>query len=167
MSVTFDVFTKRNKLFYTGITITILTAAYTAWAAIYNVQFNRVIMGFMDALLVAGILTTLTFVLLAGLGGVRTYVKAGELVLTDDYILIDITKIPLNEITSIKLNLGLRTNRRGGYIVTNRITVIDNNTKTYKNRFVINSRDHDREFEKIIDQWQANGVVLNLKYHGV
>jgi len=78
MTATFDVFTKRNKLFYIGITISIVTAAYIAWAAIYNVQFNRIVMGFMDVLLITGVLATLTFVLLATSGGIKLILKTAN-----------------------------------------------------------------------------------------
>jgi len=82
-------------------------------------------------------------------------------------LLINGVKIPLNEAKNIKLNIAIRSIKRGGYLLSNRIELTDSNNQIYKTRFVINSRDHDREFQKIIDQWQANGVIFDLSYHGV
>ena len=167
MTATFDVFTKRNKQFHIGIAITIATAAYIAWGASCNFQFKQPLMGFMEALLVFGSMTSLGFVLFAGLGGMKTFEKEGELVLIEDYVIIDGVKIQLNETNSISFNLGLRTNRRGGYIVSNRIEIIDKNNKTFKNRFVISSNDLDAAFETLLDKWRTNKVAFNLRYHGV
>lgn len=99
------------------------------------------------------------------MGLVRTYVKTGELILADDYVIIDKTKILLTEAADIKLKLGKWSNRHLGQISRNRIELTDKNGKVYENRFVIKSYNHNLEFEKLLFQWQTDGVVFVRKYY--
>ena len=167
MIVTFDVFTKKTKLYYIAEVITILTILVIAIGGIYNVQFKTPLMPLIDTLLILGSLVTVSFLSVIGTGWLRTYVKDGELVLADDYIIVDGTKISINETKNIILKVGIRSRKRGGNILSNRIEVVDKNSVNYKNRFVIGSYDDNEEFEKVLNQWRTTGITFNISYHGI
>jgi hypothetical protein len=129
------------------------------------VQFKTPFMPLIDALIIVGSLTSVSFLLVMATGLVRTYIKEGELILADDYLVIDGTKIPLNEAKSIRLKVAIWNRKHFGNLLRNHIEITDKNKKTYKNRFVIKSYDHNQNFEKVMAQWQANGVVFDWKYN--
>ena len=169
MPVAFDVFTKRTKLFYILGGITIITLPALAACDIFNVQFKTHFTPLadvlIDALIMVTSLTSLSFLLLMATGLVRTYIKDGELILADDYLIIDRTKIPLNEAKGIRLKVAIWNRKHFGNLLRNRIEIADKNNKTYKNRFVIKSYNHNQDFEKVMAQWQANGVAFDWKYN--
>ena len=167
MIVTFDVFTKKTRLFYIARAITILTIPLLAAGGIFNVQYKTVFMPLIDTLIILGSLISVSFLIVNRTGLVRTYVKDGELVLTDDCVIIDGTKVPLTEAKNIKLNVGIWTWKRAGNLLSNRIEVTDRNNQTYKDRFVIKSYDLNEDFQKILDQWRTNGVTFDVSYHNV
>jgi hypothetical protein len=169
MPVAFDVFTKRTKLFYILGGITIVTLPALAVCDIFNVQFKTHFTPLadvlIDALIIVTSLTSASFLFAVASGLGRTYVKDGELILADDYLIIDETKIPLNEAKSIRLKVAIWNRKHFGNLLRNRIEIADKNNKTYKNRFVIKSYDHSRDFEKVMAKWQANGVAFDWKYN--
>ena len=165
MPVTFDVFTKKTKLFYILGGITIITLPALALYGIFNVQFKTPFMSLIDVIIIVTSLTSLSFLLLMATGLVRTYIKDGELILADDYVTIDGTKIPLNEAKNIRLKVAVWNRKHFGNLLRNRIEIADKNNKTYKNRFVIKSYDNNQDFEKIMAQWQTNGVAFDWKYN--
>ncbi len=167
MTVIFDVFTKKTRLYYTAEIVSILTLLLIAWGGVFNPQVNPAFDTIIEVFLIIGSLTMVSFIIIATSGWVRVYIKDGELILTDGYILIDGTKISLNETTAINLKVATTYRKRLGNLISNRIEVIDKNRKIYKNRFVINSSDHGEELERLLDQWRTNGVAFNLRYHGV
>ncbi len=167
MTVIFDVFTKKTRLYYTAEIVSILTLLLIAWGGIFNPQFNPVFDTIIEVFLIIGSLTMVSFIIIATSGWVRVYIKDGELILTDGYMFIDSTKISLNETTAINLKVATTYRKRLGNLISNRIEVVDKNQKIYKNRFVINSSDHGEELERLLDQWRTNGVAFNLRYHGV
>lgn len=162
MSVTFEVFTRKTKFYYVVEGIAIVTVC-----GIFNVQFemSAFFTGLIDVVIIMAIFISLFFLTAMATGLVRTYIKTGELILADDYVIIDGTKIPLSEAVDIKLKLGKWSNRHSGYISRNRIEIIDKNGKAYENRFVIKSYNHNLEFEKVLFRWQADRVVFDWKYY--
>jgi hypothetical protein len=167
MTVTFDTYTKRNRFFYNGLIISFATAIYVAWAVIFNVQFKQPLMGFMDATLIIGTLTTLAFVSVAGTGLVKTYIKDDDLVLAGDYLVINGLKIPLNEANEINLKVAIATKKTLGNLLSNRISVTDGNNETYQNRFVVRGYNRYIELENILNEWRTNGVAFNLRYYNI
>ena len=121
----------------------------------------------MEGFIIFGALTMPAFVILAISGWFVTYVKDGELVLSDDYLIIDNIKIFVTEARKIKLRPGYSVRgRRAGNIVSNRIEVIDKDGSIYKRRFVLKSAENGEEFDKITGKWYKNGYV-DLAYHSV
>jgi len=166
MTVTFDVFSKKTRLYYIAEVISIVTLLVIAICGIFNVQFKTVFEPLFDALIIIGSLIMVSFAVIAGTGAVRTYIKDGELIFADDFLIIEGTKIPLNEAKSIKLKVGIWDRKRIGNMLSNRIEVIDSNGQAYKNRFVIKSYDNNEDFQKIQRQWYNAGVIFELHYHG-
>ena len=164
--VTLDLFTKKTRLYYIGLVITIVTILFISIAAISNLQFDSPLMPFYDTLLILAVLISFVFFFTAGLGTLPTYVKDGELVLADDYLVIDNVIITLNEAISIKLKVRLRT-IKSFILERNRIEIIDKNEVVYNRRFVIRSNDQNVEFEKVIDRWRSSGIAFNISYRNI
>ncbi|MCR8559243.1 hypothetical protein KXD93_16415 [Mucilaginibacter sp. BJC16-A38] len=164
MNVSFDVYTKKTRLFYISEGITIITLIVIAAGCTFNIQFKTPLMPLIDALLIIGSFTTVAFLVIVSTGLVRTYIKDGELILGEETVVIDGTKIPLNDASNIKLRVGVWNRKRAGNLLGNRVEITDKNNKTYKNRFAIKSYDHNQEFEKVVTQWQTNGVKFDLSY---
>lgn len=168
MPVTFDVYSKKTKLYYFFGTITLVTLPALAVCAILNVQFEKpgpFIAALINVLIILASFISLFFALAMATGLVRTYVKSGELILAGDYVIIDDTKISLTDAKDIRLKLGKWSNRHMGNISRNRIEITDKNDKVYKNRFVIKSYNYNLEFEKVLFKWQADGIVFDWKYY--
>ncbi|BAU52487.1 hypothetical protein [Mucilaginibacter gotjawali] len=165
MSATFDVFTKRTRLFYAGLAITIVSAIVLGLCGIYNVQYETPWEPLFDALIIIASFTSLGFVLLMGTGIVRTYYKDGELVLADDHLVINGVKIKLNEAKAINLKVSMASIKTVGNMLGNRISLTDSNNETYQNRFVVRGYNRYIELENILNQWRANGVAFSIRYH--
>lgn len=167
MSLTFDVFTKRTRLFYTGLAITIVTAIVLCLCGIYNVQYKTPLEPLFDTLIIFASLTAVSFLILMGMGIVRTYYKDGELVLADDYLVINGVKIPLNEVKEINLKVAIATKKTVGNLLSNRISVTSSSDETYQNRFVVRGYNRYIQLENILNQWHANYVAFNISYHNI
>jgi hypothetical protein len=168
MPITFDVFTRKTKFYYIMEAIAIVTGCSLAACGIFNVQFNTrapFINGLIDGVIILATFMSLFFVIAMATGLVRTYIKTGELILADDYIIIDDTKVLLTEAKDIRLKLGQWSKRHLGNISRNHIEITGKNGKIYKNRFVIKSYNHNLDFEKVLFQWQTNGVVFDWEYY--
>jgi hypothetical protein len=167
MNLTFDVFTKKTKLYYAAEVISILTALFIAIGYFFNMQFKSIFMPLFDTLLIAGSMVMVGFMVLVGTGLVRTYIKQGELVFGDDYIIIDEVKILLNEAEKLTLAIGIWGPKRVGYVLKNYIVVIDKDGKMHKNRFAVKTRDQSKELDSFLNQWQQNGVSFDLSYNQI
>jgi len=132
--------------------IAILTGCALAICGIFNVHFEVPVFftSLIDVVIIVATFLSLFFVTAMAAGLVRTYIKNGELILADDYIIIDEVKIPLTEAKDIRLKLGQWSKRHLGNISRNRIEITDKNGKIYKNRFVIKSYNHNLDFEKVL-----------------
>ena len=171
MTLTFDLFTKKTRFYYIGIIISVFAGLFIGALTIFD-NPNYIIEDsfldyFLDALIIIFTFFTLTFLLLVGYGAIRTYIKDGELVLADDYIIIDGTKIMLTEAKDLSFKVGYRNYKRPGKIVSNRISVIDNNGVLHNRRFVIQSRDNTTEFDAIAAKWVKDGIDFGLIYTNI
>jgi hypothetical protein len=171
MTITFDLFTKRNRLFYIGIIVPIVTILPIAIMAILKFQpkpslepLFKVLIGVLASLFIPSMLG---FVIPASYGLIRTYIKDGELIMGDDYLIIDGTKILLTEAKNLSFRIGYRISRRFGRIVGNRISVIDKNGNLHNRRFVISSRDNTVEFDTTAAEWVKDGVDFGLIYYNI
>jgi hypothetical protein len=164
--VTLDLFTKKTRLYYIGLITTIITFSFIAFASIVNLQGKSPLDPLYDTLLILCSLTSVAFVLIAGGGFLRTYIKDGELVLADDYLVIDGVKMPFDEINTINLKVRLRT-VKSFILLRNRIEIINKNGGKYERRFVIKSWDQNEEFENVINQWRSGEVAFNISYRNL
>jgi hypothetical protein len=167
MVLTFDVFSKRNKLYKITGGITIITVLCISTLALFDhspqTHSALIIEIPIDVLIVTCVFVSIFFVV-AVLGGyVKSYIKDGELVFSDDYIIIDNLKILLNEMQDLSLKVSEPIKRRMGTI-NNRITVTDANGKVYKNRFAIKSYNDNKELDTMLRQWHAKGVAFKWSY---
>jgi len=153
MSVTFDLFTKKTWLYNITLIITISTILFIAIAGFYNLQGES---PFYSALLILGVIISFFFIFIVAPGVKQPYIKDGELVLKEDSLIIDNVKIPLSEANEIKL-----------FVMSNRIEVIDKTGNIYKRRFVVSSRDENKEFNDLIKIWNEKGVTFGFLYHNV
>jgi hypothetical protein len=167
MTIAFDLFTKRTRLFYIGTTVSIVTILIIALMGIFNFQPKTSFEPLFEALILIFTFSTIAFVLLAGYGVIRTHVKDGELIMGDDYLVIDGTKILLTEAQNLSFRIGYRTNKRPGKIVGNRISVLDKNGNPHNRRFVISSRDNTVEFDTTAAKWVKDGIDFGLIYHNI
>ncbi|MDR3695674.1 hypothetical protein [Mucilaginibacter sp.] len=165
MSVTFDVFIKRTRLFYTGLAITIVSAIVLGLCGVYNVQYKTPLEPLFDALIIIACFTSMGFVLLMSTGIVRTYYKVGELVLADDHLVINGVKIALNEAKEIDLQVATASIKTLGNMLGNKISVTGSNDETYQNRFVVRGYNRYIELENILNKWRTNGVAFNIRYN--
>ena len=164
MSVTFDLFTKKTWLYNITLIITISTILFIAIAGFYNLQGES---PFYSALLILGVIISFFFIFIVAPGVKQPYIKDGELVLKEDSLIIDNVKIPLSEANEIKLFVGYWRTKKYGRIMSNRIEVIDKTGNIYKRRFVVSSRDENKEFNDLIKIWNEKGVTFGFLYHNV
>lgn len=167
MTAAFDLYTKRTRAYYFTGLVTIATLLLIAVVATTSPQLPKFLMWLINAIIIFGALTMPVFVVMATSGWFVTYVKDGELVLSDDYLVIDNVKIPVAEARKIKLRPGYSIRgRKAGNIVSNRIEIIDKNGRTYKRRFVLKSAENSIAFDEITGEWYKKGYV-DLVYHSV
>jgi hypothetical protein len=166
MTATFDLYTKRTRLYYTTLAISIVTLVICLVGWLTNPQLPRFLMIFFDVFIFIGGLTIPFFVILTGRGWFITWQKDGEMILADDYLLINNIKIVVGESSKIKLRAGFSPRGRLGYIVSNRIEVTDDNGITHKRRFVIKYDDNGEAFEKITGEWFKKKYA-DVVYHSV
>jgi len=166
MTLTFDVYTKRSRLFYIEITIAIFTALLIAPIAYFNPRVNHVIEVFIDILIIAGSLTSVMLGAALYTGVLGTYRKDQELILTDGSIVIDGVVINLTERPKIALNIAVWTRKRAGNFSKNTIDVANKSGRPFRNQFVIKLYQKE-DFKKLLDQWRENGISFDLKYHEV
>ncbi len=164
MSVTFDLFTKKTWLYNITLIITITTILFIAIAGFYNLQGES---PFYSTLLILGVIVSFFFIFIVAPGVKQPYIKDGELVLKEDSLIIDNVKIPLSEANGIKLFVGYWRTKKYGRIMSNRIEVIDKTGNIYKRRFVVSSRDENKEFNDLIKIWNEKGVTFGFLYHNV
>jgi hypothetical protein len=171
MTTTFDLFTKRTLLFYIGTPLSVIAILMFGILRITNGQalsvFGLRFEALSAILFLIVFFPTFTFAFLASYGLIRTYVKDGELILGDDYLVIDGTKILLTEAQNLSFKIGYRTNRRFGKIVGNRISVLDKNGYQHSRRFVIGSRDNTLKFDAIAAKWVKDGIGFGLIYYNI
>jgi hypothetical protein len=167
MTATFDLYTKRSRAYYLTGRITVAMLIVAIATGLTNPQLPKFLMWLIEGFIIFGALTMPVFLMLAITGWFVTYVKDGELVLSDDYLIIDNIKISVAEARKIKLRPGFSVRgRRAGNIVSNRIEVIDKDGNTYKRRFVLMSVENSEAFDKITGEWYKKGYV-DLVYHSI
>ncbi|HEY4326570.1 MAG TPA: hypothetical protein VGN20_21475 [Mucilaginibacter sp.] len=164
--VTLDLFTKKTRLYYIGLVITIVTASFISIAAVYNLQFESPLMPLYDALLILAIVASFAFIFTAGLGTLHTYIKDGELELAADSLVIDNVRISLDNTKELNLKVRIRT-VKSFILERNQIEIVDKNGNVYNRRFAIKSSSQNAEFEKVLDQWRSNGVIFNISYRNI
>jgi len=166
MTATFDLYTKRTRLYYVTLIISTATLVVCFIAWLTNLQLPRFLMIPFDVFIFIGGLTIPFFVILTGSGWFITFQKDGEMILADDHLIIDNIKIAAAESSKIKFRAGFSPKGRRGYIVNNRVEATDDNGIIHKRRFVIKYDDNGEAFEKITGEWfkkKYAGVV----YHSV
>jgi hypothetical protein len=166
MKVTLDLLTKKHNLYYVGLCITVITFSFIAIAGVCNLQSKSPLMPFYDTLLVICSLISCAFSVIVGTGLLGTYLKDGEFVLAEDYLVIDAIKIPLNEIKYINLKISPR-NVKSHVLDKNMITLGDKNSNEYERRFAIKSYNQNKDFEKMLDMWRVQGVRIYAHYNGI
>lgn len=145
------------------ITISTLLFILAAWAV--NLQSKSSLMPLYNTLLILGVIVSLCFLFIVLPGVIKTYITDGQLILADDYLIIDEIKIPLSQANKLNLRVGYWDFKKYGSIISNRIEAVDENGKIYMRRFVIDSRSKNWNFNEIVNCWNRKGVVFNLSYH--
>jgi hypothetical protein len=143
----------------------IKSAIVLGLCGIYSVQYETPWDPLIDALIIIATLISLSFVILMGMGLVRTYYKDSDLVVADDHLVINGVKIPLNEAKAINIKVAVANIKTLGNMLSNSISVTGSNDETYENRFVVRGYNRYMELENILNQWRANGVAFNIRYH--
>ncbi len=165
MILTFDLYTHKTKLYYIAEIISIVSIVIPGACSLVNFQpdwpaFTQVI---IEVLIIICVFIMLAFVLIAGYGMLKTYVKDGELILDDHGITIDGKEISLTAEVQISFKLRPRTNRSGWRRTGNRIEVTVG-CKTYNRLFSIDSYAHNDELLQLLNIWSENNVQYSLKY---
>lgn len=159
MTVTLDLWTKKHKLYYVGLIITVITLSFVAAADFFNLQYKSPLDPLYDTILIICVLISVVFIfiIIAGWG----YLKDGELVLAGNYLKIDAVNLPVNEIKYINLKMSPR-NRKSFVLDKNLITIGDKSGNEYKRRFVIKSYNQSQEVENIITTWRTQGIATYI-----
>lgn len=165
IEVAFDLYTKRTKLYYITMLIAIGTLLFvlTAWAT--NLQGKSPLMPLYDVLLILGVIVSFCFIFIILPGVIKNYITDGQLILADEYLIIDGVRIALNEANKIKLMVGYWNIKKYGSITSNLITATDGQGNIHKRRFVIDSVNNNWDFNEVMNYWNAKNVVFDLSYH--
>jgi hypothetical protein len=166
MTVSFDLYTHRNKLYHRLVwsaIVGLLVAAACLVASNYLASI-KFLYGLAIALILGYVLFMMAFFFIVGYGMLQTYEKDGELVLSDESIMIDGVQVPVKNAGHLFLRLRPRTNRSGWRRIGNRVELTDADGKTYNRLFCINSYDHNEELLKMMKKWSESGVKYDIKY---
>ncbi|GAA3960469.1 hypothetical protein [Mucilaginibacter dorajii] len=173
MTLTINLWTKTSKFYKVGLCITVITFSSVALLAYLNphsVPISHHDRSLLEVLFdislgTCGIFSALFLVLVVAYN-IGKYHNDGELVLADDYLIIDNIKIPLDQIKYINLKISPR-NPKTLVLGKNLITLGDVNGNQYMRKFVITSYLENEDFEKKLSLWRARGVGIYAYYNGI
>lgn len=166
MTITFDLYTHRNKLYRQLIKVAILgfLIAVICLYATNLLESQEVLYGLAVSIIIIYVLFMMAFLFIVGYGMLETYEKDGELILSDDEIIIDGIQILLNTSQKIYFKLRPRTKRSGWRMLGNRVEITDVTGKIYKRLFSINSYEHDDQLFQKLNIWSEKGIKYTLTY---
>lgn len=166
MTVTFDLYRRKTKLYYIGEIISIITVITLGTCATFNFQpvWPYFVEVFAVILVFVCVFIMLAFVFIGGYGMSKTYIKDGELTLSDDEIEIDGILMKLNNTKKITLKIRPRSRRSGWRMTGNKIEVVDDNDKTYNRLFCINSYECNDQLFQMLNAWDKKGIQYSQDY---
>lgn len=172
MKVTINLWTKTSKFYKIGLCITVITLSSIAVLAYFNPQnpsglhHNKSVWEVIFDILLGscGFFSAVFMVLM--LYNIGKYHKDGELLLADDYLIIDNVKLPLNKIKYINLKMSPR-NLKDWVLGKNLITLGDVDGNEYKRKFFVKSHGENEDFEKKLSVWRTQGVSIYAYYNGI
>lgn len=133
---------------------------------VLNLPIPSLLMPVCDTLLLIGGIFSATYLGLLGGGAIGSYSKDGELVLAENYLIIDAVKIPLTEIKYINLKMSPRP-RKSLLLQNNLITISDLNGNQYKRLFVVKTGSENDDMEAFLTMWRTQGVGIYAYYNGI
>jgi len=163
--ITLSLWTEKSKFHKVAVGISVITSLLII-VGIFNPHIPPLLTSIANVLLLLGGIFSSTYLGLLGGGGIGSYSKDGELVLAENYLIIDAVKIPLTEIKYINLKMSPR-NTRSILLQNNLITIGDINGNQYKRLFVVKTGNENYEVEEILNIWRTQGVGIYAYYNGI
>ncbi|MEB0260992.1 MULTISPECIES: hypothetical protein [unclassified Mucilaginibacter] len=158
----FDTYTKKNKLYYTLQTVSILTIIFLVVAKIINLKLPLKFPPYLIALF--GICLTLIVVnmILTGTNLIKMYVKDGEISMSTKSITFKSLTIPITDIKKIEINANDFRGARSSDGSGNQIKIYGCSNEIFQSRFVINSMTQRDNLRQILNKLNINGVKIVL-----
>jgi hypothetical protein len=157
MTETFDTFTSRPRIYYILLCLSILTFSFLLFAKFTDLDLPQKYMPYVIIIVILGIIAILSFVILTVFG--RMYIIDGELILSSEFVTINLITISLGEVKRIDIKANDYKGARSSDGSGNRIEIHINNN-VYSCRFVINSKSQRDNLKQLTKDWQANGVNI-------
>jgi hypothetical protein len=156
----FDTYKRKTRLYYILQIISFLTVGALVICKIENVQIPHEYYTPVIVLLVFGLVTTFTNVILTGTSFVNMYEKDGEMSISTNEIVVNALKFSSGNIKEIEISANDYKGARASDGSGNRLSIIDNFNKRYSIRFVIKSKDQRNKLNEVLDQLKSKGIKI-------
>lgn len=163
MEQTFDTYKQRTTTYNVVFGITISFFVFTILGFIFPEITSMVPKGLLIFLFLVGFLVTI-YSGLIGASPVKTYVKDGDLTLTESSVSVNGSELPLTDLSLIAITAGSYKGKasRGsvGNGTGNKIIITKKDRAVLEVKFVIDSKDQSDILKHIMQHWHEQGFKI-------